>query len=357
MFPNPPPGLDQFSCPKGAQRVEYLKLILRELRSRKTELRSSFRAGGTVFPVGKAGGRQRAVWDGSRITLSAAKPPVPPHLASPSALQNVEVPRGGVLRMWKRDGKCLFDQLKLPSDLTPFMGRPPFLAKELCEATATSLETLREFWTSSQILTADSVVYPVGLVWAMGFGWSSWVSQCTMLDTCYKSGLDENMILADDLPVPHRASPVYCVATDDIVYLSSGPKPVGRRAARRLDSQFRRRGILKNADKDVDGDISGTMIGIDLVDGKHFAANSDKLAALIRGGLVFFMQGVGSPLQMAAFLGRVQWFNLLCRPTFAALDKVYEFARRADSDMVVPFGDDVLGEIAMSLILSLFLGH
>ena len=66
-----------------------MKLMLRELLSGKTELRDGFREGGTIFAVGKDGGRQRAVWNCSRVTQVAGKPPKPPHLASPGALQDV----------------------------------------------------------------------------------------------------------------------------------------------------------------------------------------------------------------------------------------------------------------------------
>ena len=109
MSPAPPPGLECFKGPEGPHRQEYMKLMLRELLSGKTELRDSFRGGGTIFAVGKDGGRQRAVWDGSRVTQLAGKPAKPPHLASPAALQDVAVSSGSRLLMWKRDGKCLFD--------------------------------------------------------------------------------------------------------------------------------------------------------------------------------------------------------------------------------------------------------
>jgi hypothetical protein len=73
MFPAPPPGLECFKGPEGPHRQEYMKLMLRELLSGKTELRDSFRGGGTILAVGKDGGRQRAVWDGSRVTQVAGK--------------------------------------------------------------------------------------------------------------------------------------------------------------------------------------------------------------------------------------------------------------------------------------------
>ena len=168
MFPAPPAGLDKFSGPKGEHRIEYLRLMLREMRSGKTELRDHFRGGGTIFAVGRAGGKQRAVWDGKRVTGIAASPPKPPHLASPAALRDVEIRPGQRLRMWKRDGKCLFDQLRLPAALVPFMGRPPFTIREFCAATGISFDSAREFWRGRGALALDSVVYPVGRVWARG---------------------------------------------------------------------------------------------------------------------------------------------------------------------------------------------
>jgi len=238
MFPDPPAGLDKFGGPKGEHRIEYLRLMLREMRSGKTELRDEFRGGGTIFAVGKTGGKQRAVWDGKRVTGIAASPPKPPHLASPAALQDVEIRPGHRLRMWKRDGKCLFDKLRLPAALVPFMGRPPFTIREFCVATSISIDSAREFWRGRGALALDTVVYPVGRVWAMGFGWSSWVSQCVMLDTCYAAGLGEDMVLAEDHPIPSRSSSVFCVATDDIVLLSSEKPRRGREAVRRLDREF-----------------------------------------------------------------------------------------------------------------------
>jgi len=75
MFPSPPPGLDRFAGPKGSQRNEYLRLMFRELRSGKSELRRGALGGGSVFAVGKTSGRQRAIWDGKRVTAAAVRPP------------------------------------------------------------------------------------------------------------------------------------------------------------------------------------------------------------------------------------------------------------------------------------------
>ena len=59
-----------------------------------------------------------------------------------------------------------------------------------------------------------------------------------MLDNCYASGMAESQVLAEDAPVPHKRSPVFCVATDDIVYLSTHKVREGREQMRRLDREL-----------------------------------------------------------------------------------------------------------------------
>ena len=274
LFPAPPPGLDKFSAPSGRDRGEYLRLLGRELCSGKVELRDSCLGGGSVFAVGKTGGKLRAIWDGGRVTEAAAQPPKPPHLASPAALLDVEAPKGKNIRVWKRDGKCLFDQLSLAPALRAYMGRPSCSAGELCDATGIRLSELSRYWTGPGRLERTTTLVPVGCVWAMGFGWSSWVAQSTMLSACRAAGLHEG-----------APSPVYCLATDEVVYMRPDDISKGRAAIRCLDSEFTRRGILKKADKDIDGSLEGTLIGIDLVDVSFFAAHGPKLARLLVGGI------------------------------------------------------------------------
>ena len=65
------------------ERREYVKLTLLQLRAGCLQLSPTCLAGGTVFPVSKAGGRQRVVWHGSRASEAASSPPPPRHLAYP----------------------------------------------------------------------------------------------------------------------------------------------------------------------------------------------------------------------------------------------------------------------------------
>ena len=71
-------------------QAEYAKLVARQLRCNKVALADHVNAGAPVFSVGKSGGRHREVWHGSRLSEVARRPPKPVHLASPTALLNLE---------------------------------------------------------------------------------------------------------------------------------------------------------------------------------------------------------------------------------------------------------------------------
>ena len=175
-----------------------------------------------------------------------------------------------------------------------------------------------------------------------------------MLDTCYAAGLGEDMVLAEDHPIPSRSSSVFCVATDGIVLLSFEKPRRGREAVRRLDREFVSRNILKNASKDVNGSLEGTLIGIDLCDGSFFAAHAPRLAVLLFAGVSLIRAGSASPLQLAAFIGFIQWFALLARPTLSVFDLVYAFVRREPQDIVAPLGEGVIAELSLALLLAPF---
>ena len=138
---DPPAGLDRFSGFYSGERAEYVKLVLRQLRCGKTILCDAVRGGGTIFPVGKHGAeRQLEVWNGARVSAACARPPPPRWLASPSCFACIHLRDGQRLRVWKRDGRCFFDQLLLPSCLREFMGRLRLTRNELMEHGAIAAE-------------------------------------------------------------------------------------------------------------------------------------------------------------------------------------------------------------------------
>ena len=84
--------------------------------------------------------------------------------------------------MNKRDGRCLFDQLRLPNYVRPFMGRPPVRVKDLLNTGLVDLEGLRALAPAAWGMVSSSLVFPRSRVWPMGFSLSSYVApQSTML--------------------------------------------------------------------------------------------------------------------------------------------------------------------------------
>ena len=70
--------------------------------------------GGTIFAVSKRNSvNLREVWHGAQVSAAAKAPPRPPWLASPTALLDLESSEDSPIRLSKRDGKCLFDQMRL----------------------------------------------------------------------------------------------------------------------------------------------------------------------------------------------------------------------------------------------------
>ena len=91
MFAEAPAGLDEHERVLPEDKQEYIKLVVRQLRAKLLGLAAQAKAGGPVVAVGKPGGtRQRVVWNGSRVSAAACRPPKPRRLASPTALSFLE---------------------------------------------------------------------------------------------------------------------------------------------------------------------------------------------------------------------------------------------------------------------------
>ena len=84
-----------------------------------------------MFPVGKAGGKQRVVWNATPISFAAARPPAPLHLADPASFGQLDVQSGVQLRVTKRDCKTWFDHMSVCEDIGDFFGRPRISRSEL----------------------------------------------------------------------------------------------------------------------------------------------------------------------------------------------------------------------------------
>ena len=79
--------------------------------------------------------------------------------------------------MSKKDCRCFFDQLALPTSTQPWTGRPPVTVGKLVDIGGLTLVEVASLLSRATRLRRSDVVYPVSLVWCMGFAWSSFVAQ------------------------------------------------------------------------------------------------------------------------------------------------------------------------------------
>ena len=216
--------------------------------------------GASVFPVGKAGGKQRVVWNGTRASLAAARPPRPRHLADLAVFGLLSLQDGAQLRVTKRDCKTWFDQLEVDPAIGSFFGRPKVTRAELISAGLSDADI--EGCGGRVDLTT---FVPCSQVWPMGFSWSSCVAQETLLTICDMAGLKSHCVLAHDAALPRSLETVFAVATDDLMVFSDAGEGLTVSAAERVERKMFEHGILKNPEKDIDDSLSTTCAGVDLV--------------------------------------------------------------------------------------------
>ena len=354
MFGNAPAGMSIFEGVLPTDKVEYIKLVAKQLRAKQLGLTLKAKGGGAVIAVGKPGGkRQRAVWHGRRVSSAAARPPKPPHLASPTAATYLECKPGGQLRCSKRDAKCWFDQLKLPGGLQRWMGRPAVSVLELCSIGEMTLPEVQSCILPGEPQTA-SAYNPVSLTWPMGLAWSSYIAQEFLLDVCQAAGLDEPRVLSCEAPTPLSFDLVFVAATDDVMMFSDSGAGHTIQAARRLDAELFKRGALRNATKDVDDELSATCVGVALEDGTHLGVPPARCLAMLVTVLHLLHTQQASPRQVQQQLGVQQWFDLLRRCKLSVYDKVYDFIRdpKANGQKRIP--DKALFELSVGMLLGIF---
>ena len=96
--------------------------------------------------------------------------------------------------------------------------------------------------------------------------------------------------------------------------------------------------------------------GVRLTDGRWWWPSSSRMWSLLLGGMHVCVTGVGSSGALLAYLGVLQWFDLLNRGKFSFYSAFYrETSDWSDwSERCLPA--DVLREIALGIILALFWG-
>ena len=164
------------------------------------------------------------VWNGTKLSEAAARPPPPRHLADPAAFAMLDLADTAALRVTKRDCRTWFDQLAVSDELGSFFARPAITRGELNISGMCDDEILA---LGGDALSSS--FYPCYKVWPMGFAWSSCVAQDTLLGVCSRSGLTESF----------------------------------------------------NPDKDVNDGLNSTCVGVDLVNGTSWSPPGKRIWKLL----------------------------------------------------------------------------
>lgn len=280
--------------------------------------------------------------------MRAAAPPKPPHMLTPPALLHLEATAGTVVRVFKRDQQCFFDQLGLPEELRQWFGRPSLTCGELLRCTDMTWEELRRHYGGAAELHHGLALHPLCAVWPMGFAWSSFLAQSTLLAYCLKGGFTLDQMLADDLPTPADPSLSFALATDDLMVFSVGSATLARQLVSQTDTACAEAGLQRNAAKDVSNVADATCVGIDVEGGVRVCPHVNKLALLAAGLAYLFEQGAQvSPLELYALLGHLTWIGLLNRPSLSCFHDVYVQAREGATDARKPLGSAATTELLL----------
>ena len=367
LFPQGVKHLRRRCAFEAGERVEYLKFLRRQLLAGKVALALRVHVADKTFAINKKmAGCQREIWHGGRLTAAAVPPPKPPRLANPAALVHLESSVDRPLWMSGRDGHVFFDQLGLPDTLRPYMGRPFVQVAELLVGSGLGLSCLdvggfsesdlNSFIIDGKLDSSIVELTPVNCTWAMGFGWSSYISQSYMLTCCEEAGFNMDQCLSEEGVLPPVGTDVLSVATDDILHFRRCAKSeldaLTKPPLEPLDRVWVNRGVLGSDSKSFDLQASGTALGVELHNGTWLRPRSFRLCELFSAARDLLVNPHATPLELASYGGMLQWFDLLDRPLLACLHEFYHFTESGEGDrmlVVVPLS--VLSELTLNLCL------
>jgi len=281
LFPHGVAHIGKVVHSREANEGDRVSLVIKALRAGKLSLMVAPQASADTFRVAKPGSTKlREVWNGSALTAVSASPLKPPLQACPCSLATLECSHDVPLRVPCRDGRAFFDQLSLPHALRGYFGRPAVSIDQLlcppaCESGgATVLPMSRDEIDSclldSTLDQCTGALVPVSNVYPMGFGWSSYVAQNTMVHSVLQAGFGSNQLLHGERVVLPFSSRALAVATDDVhlfkraVHTESSSELCPLQV---LDDEWDRIGLIGHPSKRVDDASDARVLGLEFRQG------------------------------------------------------------------------------------------
>ena len=357
---------------RGSARAEYVMLVRRQCRAFKVGLMRSCQHVAPVFSVRKKDtSRLREVWDGGVLSRHTVAPPPLPFMTTPAALSTLESSDDRPLLHSCRDGETFFDQLRLLDELRTFAGRPSVTVAELCDLCYKGAKhPMQEPLTSDELRAvladdhdaswnAETVFYPVGLVWPMGHSWSAAVAQHVMTGSCLEAGADTDQFLCDERHLASADKPAAGVVIDDVNLFERSCGPAGDHLGpallRDLDHVWTRHRIQNKVAKQRDRQLNGMALGMELVRGKWLLPKRSRLTLIVGALIELITVAHTSPKLMSSFIGSLQWVMLSRRPLLSCFHEVYAFTLYENDVMARPISKGVIAELGLlsTLLFSL----
>ena len=79
-----------------------------------------------------------------------------------------------------------------------WFGRPVVSVRDVLRGTDMTIQELGSYWSGASPIDIDATLHPHCISWPMGFAWSSFLAQSSLLAQCFAGGLKRNQVLSDD---------------------------------------------------------------------------------------------------------------------------------------------------------------
>jgi len=234
------------------------------------------------------------------------------------------------------------------------MGRPPVTRDELVAGGLSNADITAYSVDGFDGAQFGGRLFPLGQTWQMGFSWSSFVAQETLLGIASDAGFTSEYALAPDRDsIPDMGS-AFALATDDLMLFSDRGPGATLAMAELLEDSMARHGAVKHSGKDLDDVLNGACIGVELVDGRAWWPPGARLWELLEAVADLVANPRASPAAVGAFMGVAQWFDLLRRLKLATFAEVYRFVGNATDWAVTDVPPTVLTELVVDTVLAAF---
>ncbi len=97
----------------------------------------------------------------------------------------------------------------------------------------------------------------------------------------------------------------------------------------------------------MDRSLSGSMLGMQLVNGTHLLPKGSRLSLIVQSLTQVLREPFATPSQFRSFLGSLQWIMLANRPTLTAFTAVYRFSFQQPDTKVLRLPEDALDELKL----------